>query len=73
MALTLIQVQERLIGDLLRAENVTPCYGNQRKSRRAAFRRAADALRTMGYDEKQSAILCNDAADMAKLELNATE
>ena len=71
--MSLIQVQDKLIADLIRAESVTRCYGNQRKARRAAYHRANEALRAMGYDAVQAAVLCNDAADMALLQMHATD
>ena len=68
-----MQIADDYIADLRRCENVTRCYGNQRKAKRAAYARLEKAMLARGYsvaDVKQTA---RDCQDVYNLECNADD
>jgi hypothetical protein len=67
----LIAIQDAYIADLLKAEQVTKCYGNRSKSRAAARRRFTQALSVRGYDEASIDRCAHDAYAVFQLERDA--
>ena len=71
--MNLMQLQDKLVADILHAERtMTPCYGNQRKSIRAAAERFDKTLKQLGYSDGIRKALSDDCYDMAELELRAS-
>lgn len=68
-----MQLADEYIADLRRVENVTRCYGNQRKALRAARARLVAAMVARGYTEKEAEQTIADCHAVYELECNADD
>jgi hypothetical protein len=64
----MIQLQDAFIADLIRCDQITTRYGNQRKARAAARERFGKAMSARGYSEAQIRRAAVDAYDIFTLQ-----